>query len=187
MRPEHKLQMVKLAAAMLVALVQVEAQMKTAAKPAPKPARTQETRRIVVSLTDHKLVLFDGDRAVKTYETASGKPTTPTPAGQFEVVSKVANPVYKAHGQNVAPGPRNPVGTRWIGLSLKGYGIHGTNEPKSIGKNSSHGCIRMRNKDVEELFELVSVGVPVELVGGPLPAPSRRTPPPDSAATQSSL
>jgi L,D-transpeptidase ErfK/SrfK len=165
MRPEYKLQMVKLAAAMLVAMVQVEAQTKTAAKPAPKP----ETRRIVVSLTDHKLVLLDGERVVRAYETASGKPTTPTPAGQFQVVSKVANPVYKAHGQNVAPGPRNPVGTRWIGLSLKGYGIHGTNEPKSIGKNASHGCIRMRNKDVEELFEMVSVGVPVELIGGPLP------------------
>ena len=165
MRPEHKLQMVIKLAAMLVAMVQVEAQVKAAAKPAPK----SETRRIVVSLTDHKLVLFDGERVVKVYETASGKPTTPTPAGQFEVVSKVANPVYKAHGQNVAPGPRNPVGTRWIGLSLKGYGIHGTNAPKSIGKDSSHGCIRMRNKDVEELFELVSVGVPVELVGGPLP------------------
>jgi lipoprotein-anchoring transpeptidase ErfK/SrfK len=157
---------IKLAAAMLVAMVQVEAQVKAAAKPAPKP----ETRRIVVSLTDHRLVLLDGERVVKTYETASGKPTTPTPAGQFEVVSKVANPVYKAHGQNVAPGPRNPVGTRWIGLSLKGYGIHGTNAPKSIGKDSSHGCIRMRNKDVEELFELVSVGVPVQLIGGPLPA-----------------
>jgi lipoprotein-anchoring transpeptidase ErfK/SrfK len=166
MRPEHKLQMVKLAAAMLVAIVRGEAQMKTAAKPAPKT----ETRRIVVSLTDHKLVLLDGQRVVKVYETASGKSNTPTPAGQFEVISKVANPVYKAHGQNVAPGPRNPVGTRWIGLSLKGYGIHGTNEPKSIGKNSSHGCIRMRNKDVEELFELVSVGVPVELICGPLPA-----------------
>jgi lipoprotein-anchoring transpeptidase ErfK/SrfK len=170
MRHEHKLQMVKLAAAILVAIAQVAAQNKAAAaKQASKPA-APETRRIVVSLTEHKLMLFDGDRVVKVYETASGKPSSPSPEGRFEVVSKIANPVYKAHGQDVAPGPKNPVGTRWIGLSLKGYGIHGTNAPNSIGKNASHGCIRMRNKDVEELFELVSVGVPVELIGGPLPS-----------------
>src|SRR5205085_6157012 len=96
------------------------------------------------------------------------KPTTPSPTGQFTVMNKVSNPVYRAHGQDVAAGSNNPVGTRWIGLSLKGYGIHGTNAPKSIGKDASHGCIRMRNKDVEELFELVAVGVPVELRAGSL-------------------
>jgi lipoprotein-anchoring transpeptidase ErfK/SrfK len=63
----------------------------------------------------------------------------------------------------VGPGPGNPVGTRWMGLSAAGYGIHGTNAPGSIGKAASHGCIRMRNRDVEELFELVGVGVTVEL------------------------
>jgi len=64
----------------------------------------------------------------------------------------------------VAPGPANPLGTRWMGLGYKGYGIHGTNRPHSIGKAASHGCIRMRNHDVEELFELVQVGDPVDLV-----------------------
>src|SRR5205085_5946069 len=119
-------------------------------------------KRIVASLKEHKLVVLDGDRVVKTYDTAVGKPSTPTPVGSFKVVNKVANPVYKAHGQDVPAGPKNPVGTRWIGLSEKGYGIHGTNAPKSIGRDASHGCIRLRNKDVEELFELVEVGVSVE-------------------------
>src|SRR5579863_2226254 len=65
----------------------------------------------------------------------------------------------------VLPGPHNPVGTRWMGLSIPGYGIHGTNEPNSIGKAASHGCIRMARADLEEFFPLVRVGDPVELIG----------------------
>jgi hypothetical protein len=57
------------------------------------------------------------------------------------------------------------LGTRWLGLSLKGFGIHGTNVPSSIGRKASHGCIRMRNRDIEELFELIQVGSVVELHG----------------------
>ena len=63
------------------------------------------------------------------------------------------------------PGKDNPIGTRWLGLSRKGYGIHGTNSPGSIGKNASHGCVRLRNRDVEDLFRRVSVGDVVELHG----------------------
>ncbi len=171
MKHTHNAQLMKMAAGLAVVLMQAVAEASAQAKQVSvKPAAPKvETRRIVVSLTEHKLVLMDGDRVVKTYQTASGKSTTPTPPGNYTVVSKVANPVYRAHKQDVAPGPRNPVGTRWIGLSAKGYGIHGTNDPKSIGKDASHGCVRMRNKDVEELFELVTVGVPVELRMGPLP------------------
>jgi lipoprotein-anchoring transpeptidase ErfK/SrfK len=65
----------------------------------------------------------------------------------------------------VGPGKNNPLGTRWMGLGYKGYGIHGTNVPSSIGKAASHGCIRMRQHDVEELFALVDVGTTVELHG----------------------
>ena len=155
MRHEHIERILKLAAAVMVALTF-------------GAAEAAAQRRIVASLTDRKLVLMDGNRVVKVYDTAVGKPSTPSPAGSYTVVAKVANPVYRAHKQDVPPGPNNPVGTRWIGLSVKGYGIHGTNAPKSIGRAASHGCIRMRNKDVEELFELVQVGVPVELRDGPL-------------------
>jgi hypothetical protein len=77
----------------------------------------------------------------------------------------VANPTYRHNGKTVLPGPGNPVGTRWMGLSKHGYGIHGTNEPKSIGKAASHGCIRMAQADLEEFYGLVAVGDTVELVG----------------------
>ena len=75
----------------------------------------------------------------------------------------MSNPTYYKKGKVVAPGARNPVGTRWIGLSQKGYGIHGTDRPRSIGHAKSHGCIRLRNQDVERLFERVRAGDVVEL------------------------
>jgi len=121
--------------------------------------------RIVISIPDHKLALLDGDRLVRLYDVASGKPSTPTPRGEFRIVNQVAHPTwYGPHG-TVPPGASNPLGTRWMGLSIHGFGIHGTNAPRSIGRNASHGCIRMRNADVEELFDLVTVGIPVELMG----------------------
>jgi lipoprotein-anchoring transpeptidase ErfK/SrfK len=75
------------------------------------------------------------------------------------------NPAYYHPGTVIAPGNDNPVGTRWIGLNKKGYGIHGTNEPWSIGKAASHGCIRLRNRDVEQLFTMLRVGDTVEIRG----------------------
>jgi L,D-transpeptidase ErfK/SrfK len=101
----------------------------------------------------------------KVYTVAVGKPSTPSPVGTFTIERRVANPTYRHNGKTVLPGPGNPVGTRWMGLSKHGYGIHGTNEPKSIGKAASHGCIRMAQADLEEFYELVAVGDTVELVG----------------------
>jgi lipoprotein-anchoring transpeptidase ErfK/SrfK len=124
-----------------------------------------ETRRIVVSIPDHRLILLEGDRVVRTFEVAVGKRSTPSPKGEFRVVSRVQHPTWFGPKKVVPPGKANPLGTRWLGLSLRGYGIHGTNAPGSIGKSTSHGCIRMRNADVEELFELVPVGTPVQLAG----------------------
>jgi lipoprotein-anchoring transpeptidase ErfK/SrfK len=127
--------------------------------------QAQEHHRIVISIPDRTLTLFEGDHATKTYDIAVGKPLTPSPEGKFEVVTRLNHPTWYTHGKVVGPGKANPLGTRWLGLSKKGYGIHGTNEPESIGKAVSHGCIRMRNEDVEELFELVETGVQVELTG----------------------
>ncbi len=73
------------------------------------------------------------------------------------------NPTYYRPGKVIGPGAANPLGNRWIGLNQKGYGIHGTNEPKSIGKAASHGCIRMAKADLEELFTLIGVGDEVEI------------------------
>lgn len=122
-------------------------------------------RMIVVSLEDRKLALVEDGKVVKVYPVAVGKPSTPSPEGSFTIERRVMNPTYSHDGRIVPPGPRNPVGTRWMGLSIHGYGIHGTNEPHSIGKAASHGCIRMAKADLEELYPLVKVGDTVELIG----------------------
>jgi lipoprotein-anchoring transpeptidase ErfK/SrfK len=128
-------------------------------------ANTPERRRIVVSIPERKLVLFEGDRVLRIFEVAVGKPSTPTPRGKFAIINRVPNPTYFARTGAVAPGANNPLGSRWMGLSAQGYGIHGTNVPSSIGKAASHGCVRMRKQDLEELFEMVTVGTMVELQG----------------------
>ena len=122
------------------------------------------SRRVVVSLADHKLALVEDGRMVKVYPVAVGKSNTPSPTGTFEIVARVVDPIWYGPHTVLAPGPANPLGTRWMGLSYKGFGIHGTNAPQSVGKSASHGCIRMRKHDIEELFDLVRVGDPVEMV-----------------------
>jgi lipoprotein-anchoring transpeptidase ErfK/SrfK len=121
------------------------------------------TRRIVVSLTDRKLAVLDADRVVKIFPTAVGAPKSPSPTGVYTIVNSIPDPTWYYEGKIIGPGKSNPLGTRWLGLSIKGYGIHGTNVPSSIGHNASHGCVRMRNKDVEELFGMVAVGDQVEI------------------------
>ena len=130
-----------------------------------QPAATEPRRVIVVSLEDRKLALVEDGQVKKVYSVAVGKPSTPSPIGTFTIERRVANPTYSHNGKTVLPGPSNPVGTRWMGLSKHGYGIHGTNEPKSIGKAASHGCIRMARTDLEEFYALVAEGDTVELIG----------------------
>lgn len=122
-------------------------------------------RRLVVSLPDRRLALVENGKVKKIYVVAVGKRSTPSPTGTFTIMNRVTNPSYSHDGKVVAPGAENPVGTRWMGLSTKGYGIHGTNAPGSIGKAASHGCIRMRKGDLEELFATVETGDEVEIVG----------------------
>jgi lipoprotein-anchoring transpeptidase ErfK/SrfK len=124
-------------------------------------ARVQ--RQVVVSIPDRKMVLVEDGRVLKTYSVAVGAAISPSPEGQFEIVNRVVKPTYYHSGTVIEAGPRNPLGTRWIGLSQKGYGIHGTNIPGSIGKAASHGCIRMAKADLEELFEMVRPGDTVEI------------------------
>jgi len=122
-------------------------------------------RVIVVSLEDRKLALVEDGQVKKVYTVAVGKPSTPSPEGTFTIERRVVNPTYHHNGRTVLPGPGNPVGTRWMGLSKHGYGIHGTNEPNSIGKAASHGCIRMAKADLEQFYEMAAEGDTVELVG----------------------
>jgi lipoprotein-anchoring transpeptidase ErfK/SrfK len=128
-------------------------------KPATKPAR-----RIVVSFPDRKLALLEGDRITKIYDVAVGAPDSPSPSGEFQIAQRLENPTYYKPGVVIGPGENNPLGPRWIGLNVKGFGIHGTNQPNSIGKNASHGCIRLRNSDIKDLFARVQVGDHVSLV-----------------------
>lgn len=129
----------------------------------------ESKRRIVISLADRKLAVVEDGRVIKVYPTAVGADATPSPTGVFRIANRMPNPTwYGPHGKIVSPGKANPLGTRWMGLSRKGYGIHGTNNQSSVGHNVSHGCIRMRKADVEELFELVKVGDVVEMVAAPI-------------------
>jgi lipoprotein-anchoring transpeptidase ErfK/SrfK len=121
-------------------------------------------RRIVVSIPDRKLAVLESGKVVKVFPTAVGKPSTPSPAGAYTIVQRIPDPTWYYQGKVVRPGKANPLGTRWMGLSASGYGIHGTNSPGSIGHNVSHGCIRMNNRDVEQLFEMMAVGDAVELL-----------------------
>jgi lipoprotein-anchoring transpeptidase ErfK/SrfK len=122
-------------------------------------------RRIVISVPHRKLVLMENGRAVKTYSVAVGADVSPSPNGSFHVVNRLTAPTYYHSGKVIPPGRSNPLGTRWIGLDRKSYGIHGTNQPTSIGKAASHGCIRMSRADLEELFAMVQVGDAVEIHG----------------------
>ena len=150
--------MYSLAAVVLVAIAQAAAQDKSSVG-----AVAPRNRRIIVSIPDRKLALVEDGRVLRVYEVAVGARVTPSPTGEFKVVSRLSHPTYYHPGVVIAPGRKNPLGTRWIGLDRKGYGIHGTNEPRSIGKAASHGCIRMAKADLEQLFDEIQVGDVVEI------------------------
>jgi lipoprotein-anchoring transpeptidase ErfK/SrfK len=124
------------------------------------------SRRVaLISIPDRKLaVLEDGD-VIATFPVAVGAAVSSSPTGEFQIVSRVANPNYYRPGTVIPAGKDNPLGTRWLALSAKGYGIHGTNAPRSIGQAASHGCIRLRNRDMERLFAMLQVGDVVEIRG----------------------
>ena len=132
----------------------------------PTTPETKLSRReIVVSIPDRKLALLEDGQVLKLYKVAVGAADSPTPSGTFAIVNRLDRPTYYHPHKVIAPGPDNPLGTRWIGLNKKGFGIHGTNEPGSIGRAASHGCVRMARRDLEELFRLVRVGDEVRIAG----------------------
>ena len=120
----------------------------------------------------NRLDLFHGSRFIRELPVATGQPIYPTPLGDFSIVVKQLNPWWYPPTQDawakglkpVPPGPGNPLGTRWMGLSTPGVGIHGTSEPWSIGHSESHGCIRMQVPDAEWLYSRVHVGTPVFII-----------------------
>lgn len=128
-------------------------------------AATRHQREIVISIPDRKLAVLENGELVRVYDVALGKSDTPTPAGDFTIVNRLTNPTYYGKGKVIGPGAANPLGVRWMGLSAKGFGIHGTNAPKSIGTYASAGCIRMRKADLLEVFELMRVADVVRIRG----------------------
>jgi lipoprotein-anchoring transpeptidase ErfK/SrfK len=130
-----------------------------------KPVDGRGKRVVLVSLLDRKLAVLEDGNVLATFPVAVGAESSPSPTGEFEIVNRVANPTYYHPGTVIPSGKDNPVGTRWVGLSQRGYGIHGTNAPSSIGHAASHGCIRLRNRDMEKLFTLLRVGDVVQIHG----------------------
>jgi lipoprotein-anchoring transpeptidase ErfK/SrfK len=137
----------------------------------PAVKRSDYGAIVVIRRNSHRLFLYKGMRYWKLFPVATGTTIYPTPLGRFRVVVKWRNPWWYppdspwAEGKEpVPPGPTNPLGTRWMGISSPGVGIHGTPEPGSIGYSVSHGCIRMRIADAEWLFERVGIGTPVFIV-----------------------
>jgi lipoprotein-anchoring transpeptidase ErfK/SrfK len=127
---------------------------------------------IVIRRASNLLTLYDGMRYVRQFHVATGQAIYPTPLGRFQIVVKWKNPWWYPPTQDswakglkpVPPGPNNPLGTRWMGLNAPGVGIHGTDEPASIGYSLSHGCIRMLVPQAEWLFDHVNVGTPVFII-----------------------
>ncbi|MBM6616807.1 L,D-transpeptidase family protein [Bacillus suaedaesalsae] len=119
---------------------------------------------IEILLNNHTLTLYKDKNVYKTYSVATGKESL-TPRGTFQVITKFKNPEYTP--KKIAGGdPLNPLGTRWIGLNVpdttgRTYGIHGTSNPNSIGKDVSQGCVRLHNAHIEQLFEIVPIGTEV--------------------------
>jgi lipoprotein-anchoring transpeptidase ErfK/SrfK len=135
-----------------------------------EPARTVANfgAVIVIRRGANELRYYRGARLVRKFGVATGQSVYPTPTGMFNIVDKQLNPwwlppdsPWAAGKEPIPPGPGNPLGTRWMGLSAPGVGIHGTPDDASIGYSASHGCIRMHIPDAEWLFHHVKLGTPV--------------------------
>jgi len=119
---------------------------------------------VLVDKSQNIMLLKSDEEVVKTYIVSTGKDNC-TPVGVFKVVNKLANPTWFKAGAVVPAGSsENVLGTRWMGFDLAGYGIHGTTEPKELGKQVTQGCVRLNNSDVEELYIILPTGTEVNVV-----------------------
>ena len=119
---------------------------------------------ILVDKSQNILILKTDEEVIKTYIVSTGTDNS-TPVGNFKITTKLVNPTwFKAGAVVPADSPENILGSRWMGFNLAGYGIHGTTEPEELGKQVTHGCVRMSNSDVEELYTIVPIGTEVTIV-----------------------
>ncbi len=128
-----------------------------------------ESVNLVLKLKEKKVYVYQGERVLGAYPVAIGRKGRETPIGEWHVMETITNPGWTNFntGKFVPPGPKNPMGTRWIGFWTDGQdtiGFHGTPEVKSIGKAVSNGCVRMYDKDVQAIYSLVKVGTIVRVV-----------------------
>jgi len=122
--------------------------------------------QLVVDLSDAQVYLYGKEQILSSYPVAVGKPGWETPTGSFQILHKQHNPVWRQPitGDLIPTGPNNPLGSRWISFWSDGthqIGFHGTNDEQLVGQKVSHGCLRMRNTDIEELYEQINVGTPI--------------------------
>lgn len=136
-----------------------------------QPPKQEQPLRLEIKLSRRQVSLYRGSTVVKSYAIAVGRAGWETPRGTFQVKQMFRNPtwIHPLKKGIVIPGgdPENPLGRYWIGFWSNGknwIGFHGTDNPKSVGKAVSHGCIRMYNADIEELFKKVSLGTEVKVV-----------------------
>lgn len=137
----------------------------------PKVTSAELDQTVVILRGSNRLLFFVDAKLVRWFGVATGQASYPTPLGEYEIVTLQRNPwwypppsPWAADSQPVPPGPGNPLGTRWMGISAPYVGIHGTPDAASIGYSASHGCIRMRIPDAEWLFRRVEVGTPVFII-----------------------
>jgi lipoprotein-anchoring transpeptidase ErfK/SrfK len=133
-------------------------------RPGMKLKIMKDAWSVFISKTENRLYLKANETLVRTYQVATGEDNS-TPAGEYKIVNRLVDPTWYYEGKvEPAGSPDNPLGTRWLGFDLDGYGIHGTTDPNSIGGYATLGCVRMHNREVEELFELLPVGAMVRIV-----------------------
>ena len=122
-------------------------------------------KKIYINLASRLMLFYDGNTKLAVYHLGVGKVSTPTPQGYYKITEKAINPSWIDPSDpeyEIPSGPENPLGYRWMQFDGN-YGIHGTNRPESIGGYVSNGCIRMNERDVEELFDAVEIGTPIEI------------------------
>ncbi|NCO75865.1 MAG: L,D-transpeptidase [Cyanobacteria bacterium] len=125
--------------------------------------------KLVLQLASKRVQVYEDDQVIATFPVAVGKKGWETPQGEFKIIQMIENPSWQNPwtGKVIPPNPNGPLGERWIGFWSDGknfIGFHGTPGENLIGQAVSHGCVRMKNKDVKQLFSLVSLGIPVTVV-----------------------
>ncbi len=119
---------------------------------------------MLVDKSQNILILKDADQVVKVYSVSTGANNS-TPVGDFKITTKLVDPVWFKSGAIIPPeSPQNVLGSRWMGFDLAGYGIHGTIDPDQIGQQVTAGCVRMRNAEVEELYDILPIGTKVTII-----------------------